>query len=271
LNYNVTNLSYFAIEITGIAGGSLSISFTDSKGSNYWPAASNAQSPRYNWYSSLATTIIVYDLGRTFSSNLSSIHLHVDRDPLTAPNTTVGINVTSAYLAALPPEITVDSTVSLLSNHNLVANPVVMADHVVNATSSFFLLFNEMYDSSWVASAGARTSPNYLHFQANVYENVWLIDKTGSFDIAVRYTPQTIIDYSAWLGTILTSALVAFVAIIHYRATLRKLFSARIRMVASKLRRFQVERPADYCRDHQVMVLCSTLRTYESTVMEMDG
>ena len=253
LSYNIDNLPYVAASFRSIGDGSLSISFSDGYGTSYWPSAEDAASTRYNIYASPTPITISYNLGSLFISSLSAIHLHVNPEPSTPPNTVIGINFTSLYLAATPPQLTPESNLSLLLIRDIARNPVVIADeasllnqpgplgsspalevriltsdsyviHVVNATSPFYLIFDQTYDASWIASSPDSPSANYVHYQANDFQNAWNIDRSGSFDVTVHYAPQSSIDSSALLGAILSIGLVGGSVAIQYKIELGKLY-----------------------------------------------
>lgn len=55
--------------------------------------------------------------------------------------------------------------------------------YVKSASSPFFLVFHQRFSNGWVADVGD-------HAQGNGFENVWVVDKKGSYTIDVNYEPQ---------------------------------------------------------------------------------
>jgi hypothetical protein len=60
----------------------------------------------------------------------------------------------------------------------------------VNSSTSFFLVFSELYHKDWVAYVDGRQIPNKYHFIANGYANAWYINKTGTYTITLEFWPQ---------------------------------------------------------------------------------
>jgi len=263
LNYDVETLPFFILQFSSDAHSTVSMSFTEVNGTSYWPLALDANSPTYNRYNSTVPVVIAYNLRDVFSSSLKAIHVHVNADSSASPNSTLGIAITGAYMAETPPQLTIDAVISFLSNHNLALHPAVFSNenvffesqnlsgrvpsltfdkvdpgsyaiHVSNATSSFFLLFDEMYDDSWFASANSQPNTGFLHFQGNGFQNAWLIDKTGSYDIEIRYTPQALFNFWERMGLALTLSIFSSVLAIESKTRLRSLLRMTLARARSK-------------------------------------
>lgn len=57
------------------------------------------------------------------------------------------------------------------------------------------LVFSELFDSRWQLS-GADAE----HFLVNMYANGWLFDKPGSYQLKLRFSPQSWLNYSKWIS-----------------------------------------------------------------------
>ncbi len=66
---------------------------------------------------------------------------------------------------------------------------------VQDATRPFFLVFSELFDPEWKILDTKGNILNYQHILANGYANSWYIDKTGSYQIVLKFTPQNLLDY----------------------------------------------------------------------------
>ena len=93
----------------------------------------------------------------------------------------------------------------------------------VETDDPFFLVFSESYDSLWKVIEG--TSQWYevpldqdlslYHLSANGFGNVWYINKTGSFDLTIYYTPQSFF-YYALIISVLTFMLLSFMVVVFH-------------------------------------------------------
>ncbi len=68
-------------------------------------------------------------------------------------------------------------------------NPTKYLVHVTNASSTFMLVFSELFNNKWEAFYENNTAI-YPHIRANAYANAWLVNKRGNFDITIEFTPQ---------------------------------------------------------------------------------
>ena len=62
----------------------------------------------------------------------------------------------------------------------------------VNSSSPFYLVFSESYDNGWIATINGQQIPEQYHFTANGYANGWYVNKTGTYDVILEYTPQNL-------------------------------------------------------------------------------
>lgn len=60
----------------------------------------------------------------------------------------------------------------------------------VNSASPFILILNQEFDTNWVAHINGEAVDSTAHFQANGYANAWYINRTGSFDVVLKYKVQ---------------------------------------------------------------------------------
>ncbi len=64
-------------------------------------------------------------------------------------------------------------------------NPISYKVSINSATKPFILMFNETYSPFWKIKG-----EDFEHFMINGYANAWLVDKKGSFDLALEYRLQ---------------------------------------------------------------------------------
>ncbi len=123
----------------------------------------------------------------------------------TIANKTFNIQNTSAYSTDIDGLYNNTNTInaSHISNFlqpeiTFVENtPTKVTVHVSNATTPFYLVFRETYDSRWVAFYSNSTEINQSdHIAVNGFANAWYMNKTGNYTLTLYYTPQTI----AWLA-----------------------------------------------------------------------
>ena len=90
-------------------------------------------------------------------------------------------------------------------------NPTEFKVSINNATAPFLLILSEPYESQWTAYYGSGNWLSYPftksvstlnHIIINGFANGWYIDKTGSFDLTLYYTPQSLVN----LGSTVTIA-----------------------------------------------------------------
>src|SRR3989344_2582541 len=77
-------------------------------------------------------------------------------------------------------------------------NPARYIVHIKN-TNPFILVFSELFNGAWQASNQGNI---YKHDRINFYANGWLIDKTGEFDIVVKYLPQRLLEIGEKISVI---------------------------------------------------------------------
>ena len=73
----------------------------------------------------------------------------------------------------------------------------------VNSMVPFVLVLNQTFNSEWVAYINGEAVDSMVHFESNDYANAWRIDKTGTFDVEMKYRPQ-----DSWRLTMVFSPLI---------------------------------------------------------------
>lgn len=132
-------------------------------------------------------------------------------------------------LAATPPRVSFQQI-----------NPTRYRVHVEDASSPFFLVFSESYHGDWAAfiendparnfewyepsallsasiNAGKRTEIT-KHYQVNGYANSWYVERTGTCDIVIEFTPQRLYE----LGIVLSASTVIVCLIVIASAQLSR-------------------------------------------------
>jgi hypothetical protein len=101
-------------------------------------------------------------------------------------------------------------------------NPTRYRVHVENATGPFFLVFSESFQSGWAAfiekdpvtnsrwyefsaPLGAlinadKRSEITKHYQVNGYANSWYIERAGTYDVVLEFTPQRLYEVGILLS-----------------------------------------------------------------------
>ncbi len=81
--------------------------------------------------------------------------------------------------------------------------PTKITVDVSNATTPYYLVFRETYDTHWVAYYSNGTAvPERDHIMVNGFANAWYIDRPGSYTITLYYTLQT----EAWIAWVISFA-----------------------------------------------------------------
>ena len=76
------------------------------------------------------------------------------------------------------------------------------------------LVFSELFNSGWEASfEDGSKIPSQKHFLVNVYANGWLIDKTGNYQISLRFLPQKTLELGVRISAIFLTASLLFIGI----------------------------------------------------------
>ena len=81
--------------------------------------------------------------------------------------------------------------------------PTKITVDVSNATTPYYLVFRETYDTHWVAYYSNGTAvPERDHIMVNGFANAWYIDRPGSYTITLYYTLQT----ETWIAWVISFA-----------------------------------------------------------------
>jgi len=77
----------------------------------------------------------------------------------------------------------------------------------VNSTGPFFLVFTDTFDRGWVAYTNNET---FKHFIANGYANGWLINKSGTFEITIKFKPNDMFSYGSIISLVTLFVMFAY-------------------------------------------------------------
>jgi hypothetical protein len=91
----------------------------------------------------------------------------------------------------------------------------------INASQPFFLFFSEGYDSKWKiveANADWYSIPfsqdlAVNHTSAYGFGNMWYINKTGSYDLKIYYTPESYFSYGVIISVLSFSLITAYIGL----------------------------------------------------------
>ena len=67
---------------------------------------------------------------------------------------------------------------------------------VEDAKNPFIIVLSELFDPGWKIYSASNTELSEAHFLANTYSNGWLIDRTGTYDLSIKFMPQDILQKS---------------------------------------------------------------------------
>lgn len=81
-------------------------------------------------------------------------------------------------------------------------NPAEYVVHVIDARSPFLLVFSSEFSQNWDAFIEGERLRQEDHFVVNGYANAWYVEKSGSYDVVLKYRGQTLF----WQGTIFSIA-----------------------------------------------------------------
>jgi len=110
-------------------------------------------------------------------------------------NTLFGINNSLTFFGEVP-ELIVDNNTAI---EFLKQNPTSYIVNV-NSTENFVLILSQSYDDEWQALIESETVSK--HFSINGYANAWIIDKSGSFQIMLRYCAQNDVEIGRFVTLI---------------------------------------------------------------------
>ena len=63
---------------------------------------------------------------------------------------------------------------------------------IANSTIPYMIILNQVYSNGWVASVNGTMLPNTAHIQNDDGFNGWYINETGTMNIKIYYSPQTV-------------------------------------------------------------------------------
>ena len=100
-------------------------------------------------------------------------------------------------------------------------NPTRYRVHVERAERPYFLVFSETFDKDWKLYTGvngksifatllAKPEGEEKHLIANGYANSWFVDKTGSYDLLIEYTPQRLFVFALGISSIVVLSSIGF-------------------------------------------------------------
>lgn len=95
-------------------------------------------------------------------------------------------------------------------------DPTRYAVHIDNSTEPFELIFSELFDPNWTAKYSDGTGAKD-HRLVNTYANGWWIEKTGSFDIEIVFTPQLLLNIGETISIITISVMIILSAVLYIK------------------------------------------------------
>lgn len=82
---------------------------------------------------------------------------------------------------------------------------------IKNSEKPFFLVFSKLFDPGWRLIDTDGKDLDYQHFLANSYSNSWYIEKTGDYQMILKFVPQQILKLGEKTSFIAVSLGVVFV------------------------------------------------------------
>jgi hypothetical protein len=149
---------------------------------------------------------LVYGSDLIVLRNASSVNIMdiIEGDLFNIKNTSVySNNISGFYNDSNTINATRISNFSM-PNISFVENtPTKVTVDVSNATTPYYLVFRETYDTHWVAYYSNGTAvPERDHIMVNGFANAWYIDRPGSYTITLYYTLQT----ETWIAWVISFA-----------------------------------------------------------------
>lgn len=106
-------------------------------------------------------------------------------------------------------------------------NPTLLKIRVSNATTPFYLVFRETYDTHWQAYyQNGTVIPDRYHIEVNGFANAWYVDKPGNYTITLYYTLQTYA-WITWIADFVALGLTLYIGYIGMRSVHSKGKSAK--------------------------------------------
>jgi len=90
-------------------------------------------------------------------------------------------------------------------------NPTEYKATVKNAQKPFFLTFSETFNNKWEAYINKTRISKENHLKVNGFSNGWLINKTGDFEIEIRYSGQKLLNIAYLISG--TSLILSFIVL----------------------------------------------------------
>ena len=133
----------------------------------------------------------------------------------------LSVSINPLYSSNRTPQ-SVNATLPLPKLHYSQETPTLIKVDVVNATSPFYLVLRETYDTHWTAYYGNGTALNQSsHLAVNGFANAWYIAKKGKYTITLHYTLQSVA-WASWLISVFSLILVGYLRILIFRNKTKK-------------------------------------------------
>src|SRR5438874_2139197 len=68
--------------------------------------------------------------------------------------------------------------------------PAKFEIEIKNAKSGYFLTLSQLYDTGWSLETNDGGKIGRGPFIANIFENTWLIERQGDYNLVLEYGPQ---------------------------------------------------------------------------------
>lgn len=105
----------------------------------------------------------------------------------------ISFEKTITEVPILRKEATANSNITIpIINYQKINNSEYKVQ-IDEAKEPFVLVLSQLFDPAWKIYIDGKETGK-VHFLANAYANGWIIDKSGSYDLTVKFTPQDLLE-----------------------------------------------------------------------------
>lgn len=87
-------------------------------------------------------------------------------------------------------------------------NPAEYRISIKGAKAPYLLVFSELFNSDWKISLNNMALDNKNHYLVNSYANGWFIDKTGDYEMVLKFAPQSFLEIGE-IGSVISFIVVS--------------------------------------------------------------
>ena len=104
----------------------------------------------------------------------------------------ISFEKTVTEVPILRKEISNDFNISIPNMNYQKVNASEYRVKIDDAKEPFILVLSQLFDPAWKIYIDGKEA-GQKHFLANTYANGWIIDRSGNYDLTVKFTPQDLL------------------------------------------------------------------------------